>query len=69
MGREISYGFISKIRLEFLEDPVLGVFLKFLVVHVCGKSFFNEGIEYGCLGCAVLANFSEPSLQFLLMYA
>ena len=45
------------------------VFLKFLVVRVCGKSFLNEGMEYGRLGCAVLANFSEPSLQFLLMYA
>ena len=43
------------------------VFLKFLVVRVCGKSFLNEGMEYGRLGCAVLANFSEPSLQFLLM--
>ena len=45
------------------------VFLKFLVVRVCGKSFLNEGMEYGRLGCAVLANFSEPSLRFLLMYA
>ena len=43
------------------------MFLKFLVVHVCGKNFLNEGMEYGRLGCAVLANFSEPSLQFLLM--
>ena len=45
------------------------VFLKFLVVRVCGKSFVNEGMEYGHLGCAVLANFSEPSLQFLWMDA
>ena len=45
------------------------LFLKFLVVHVCGKSFLNEGMDYGHLGCAVLANFSEPSLRFLLMYA
>ena len=45
------------------------VFLKFLVVRVCGKIFLNEGMEYGRLGCAVLANFSEPSLQFWLMYA
>ena len=45
------------------------VFLKFLVVHVCEKNFLNEGMEYGRLGCAVLANFSEPSLQFLLMSA
>ena len=45
------------------------VFLKFLVVRVCGKSFLNEGMEYGRLGCAVLANFSEPSLRFSLMYA
>ena len=45
------------------------VFLKFLVVHVCGKSFLNEEMEYGHLGCAVLASFSEPSLRFLLMYA
>ena len=45
------------------------VFLKFLVVRVCGKSFLNEGMEYGRLGCAVLANFSEPSLQFLLVAA
>ena len=28
------------------------VFLKFLVVCVSGKSFLNEGMEYGCLGCA-----------------
>ena len=45
------------------------MFLKFLVVRVCGKIFLNEGMEYGRLGCAVLANFPEPSLQFLLMYA
>ena len=44
-------------------------FLKFFVVRVCGKSFLNEGMEYGCLGCTVLANFLEPSLRFLLMYA
>ena len=25
MGREVSYGFIFEIRLEFLEDPTLGV--------------------------------------------
>ena len=25
MGKEISYGFISEDRLEFLEDPKLGV--------------------------------------------
>ena len=43
------------------------VFLKFLVVCACGKSFLNEGIEYGGLGCAVLTNFSEPSLRFLLI--
>ena len=58
MGREISCGFYSEVCL---------VFLKFLVVHVCGKNFLNEGMEYGRLCCAVLANFSEPSLQFLLM--
>ena len=40
------------------------VFLKFLVVSVCGMSFLNEGMEYGRLGCAVLAKFPEPSLQF-----
>ena len=45
------------------------MFLKFLVVRVCGKSFLNQVMEYGRLGYAVLANFSEPSLQFLLMYA
>ena len=45
------------------------VFLKFFVVRVCGKSFLNECMEYGRLGCGVLANFSEPSLWFLLMYA
>ena len=45
------------------------VFLKFHVVCVSGKSFLNEGMEYGCLGCAVLDNFSEPSLRFLWMYA
>ena len=45
------------------------VCLKFFVVRVCGKSFLNEGMEYGCLGCGVLDNFSEPSLRFFLMYA
>ena len=25
MGRKISYGFIPEARLEFLEDPALGV--------------------------------------------
>ena len=45
------------------------VFLKFLVVRVSGKSFLNEGLEYGRLVCAFIAKFSEPSLGFLLMYA
>ena len=68
MGREISYGFISEVHFEFLEDPTLAI-LKFLIVRVCGKSFLNEGVEFGSLGCDVLANFLEPSLRFLLMYA
>ena len=45
------------------------VFLKFLVVHILGKSFLNEALEYGRLGCPFIAKFLEPSLQFLLMYA
>ena len=45
------------------------MFLKFLVVCISGKSFLNEGLEYGCLGSAVIAKFSEPSLRFLLMSA
>ena len=45
------------------------VFLKFLVVRTCGKSFLNEAMEYGRLGCTVLVNFSKTSLQFLSMYA
>ena len=44
------------------------VFLNFLVVCICGKSFLNDDMKYGHLGCAVLAAFSEASLQFLLMY-
>ena len=39
-------------------------FLKFLIVYVSRKSFLNEGLEYGCLGCAVIAKFLEPSLWF-----
>ena len=38
------------------------VFLKFLVVHVSGKSFLNKGLEYDRLGCAFIAKFLEPSL-------
>ena len=69
IGRQISYGFISEVRLEFLEVQHL-VFPKFLILRVCGKSFLNECIEYDDrLGCAVLANFLEPSLRFLLVYA
>ena len=45
------------------------VFLKFLVVRVSGKSFLNEGLEYGRLVCALIGKFSEPSLRFLLMFA
>ena len=45
------------------------VFLKFLVVRTCGKSFLNEAMEYGRWGCTVLVNFSKTSLQFLSMYA
>ena len=31
------------------------MFLKFLVVHVFGKSFDNESLEYGCFrGAAVI---------------
>ena len=39
------------------------VFLEFLVVRVCGKSFLNEGMEYSRLGCAVLASFSETVIM------
>ena len=45
------------------------VFLKFLVVHVFGKSFLNEGSEYDLFTCAVITKFLEPSLQGVLMYA
>ena len=45
------------------------MFLKFLIVGNSGKSLLNEGLEYGCLGCAVIAKFLEPSLWLLLMYA
>ena len=45
------------------------VFLKFLIVLVSGKSFLNEGLKYGCLACAFIVKFSEPSIQFLLMCA
>ena len=57
-----------KFVLEFLEVQHL-VFPKFLILRVCGKSFLNECIKYDRLGCAVLANFLEPSLRFLLVYA
>ena len=43
--------------------------LKFLVVRVSGESFLDEGLEYGHLGCAVIANSWELSLWVLLMYA
>ena len=26
------------------------LFLRFLVVHISGKSFLNVGLEYDCLG-------------------
>ena len=45
------------------------MFLDFIVVRVSGKSFLNEGLECGRLGCAFIARLLEPSLQFLLMYA
>ena len=57
-----------KFVLEFLEVQRL-VFPKFLILRVCGKSFLNECIKYDRFGCAVLANFLEPSLRFLLVYA
>ena len=43
--------------------------MKFLVVCVFRKSFQNEGLEYGCLSGAAIAEFSEPLLQVVLMYA
>ena len=33
------------------------VFLKFFVVHISGISFLNEGLDYCCLGCTVIAKF------------
>ena len=33
------------------------LFLKFFVVYISGKSFLNEGLEYCCLGCTVIAKF------------
>ena len=44
------------------------VLLKFLVVCISGKSFLNEGLEYGRLSHNVIAKFSEPSLRVVLIY-
>ena len=44
------------------------VFLKFLVVCVSGISFLNEGVEYGCLSLAVIAEFLGYSLCTVMMY-
>ena len=51
----------SSWRIKYL------LFLNFLIVRVSGKSFFNDSLEYGPLGCAIILKFSEPTLWFLLM--
>ena len=65
--REISYGFVFEAVCSSWRICLLLV--KFLVVCVFRKSFQNEGLEYGCLSGAAIAEFSEPLLQVVLMYA
>ena len=38
-------------------------------VRVLGKSFLNNGLEYGCLSCAAIIELLEPSFQVVLLYA
>ena len=38
-------------------------------VHVSRRSTWNEGLECGCLSHATIAEFLEPSLWVVLMYA
>ena len=45
------------------------ILLKLFVVRFSDKSFLNEGLEYGCLSRATIAEFLEPSLRVVLMYA
>ena len=43
--------------------------LKFFVVCVFSKSFLNETLECGCFSYATIAEFLEPSLRVILIYA
>ena len=45
------------------------VLLKFLVVRISGKSFLNNGLEYGRLSGAAVICLLDPSLQVVLMCA
>ena len=45
------------------------VLLKFFVVRISGKSFLNEGVEYGHLGDSINNEFLESSVWVALKCA
>ena len=51
-----------------LEDQTLGTSEVF-VVRVSRKTLLNEVLEYGSLSHATIAEFLEPSLWVVIMYA
>ena len=65
VGREILDGFISEFRLQLMDDPALGTW-EFFLVCISGKSFSNEGVEYGCLGDSINDEFLELSARVVL---
>ena len=48
-----------------MDDPALGTW-EFFLVCISGKSFSNEGVEYGCLGDSINDEFLELSARVVL---
>ena len=48
-----------------MDDPALST-CEFFLVCISGKSFSNEGVEYGCLGDSINDEFLELSAWVVL---
>ena len=48
-----------------MDDPALGT-CEFSFVRILGKSFLNEGMEYGCFSDSVNDEFLELSARVVL---
>ena len=63
----LSKGLMTRSGLESSFLTMLST-SKVFDARVFGKSFLNNGLEYGCLSCATIIELLEPSSQAVLLY-